>query len=150
MFDAWPDSFQSAFDFVHQKYCLSIGRPAQAAEAVRKLVQCAKPGAYVQLVEPNISDYRVDGEHTGFRMLAEFVDRSFGGASLNPNPGNYARSWLESAGLEDIHEEVVTYELGASETDPRAAAKSEVSIMSMIEMYQSVASSEYHTKGLQL
>ena len=58
-------------------------------------VHRAKLEAYIQFGEPDISDYRIDGEHMGFHMLAEFVNKSFGEARLNPNPGHCSRSWLE-------------------------------------------------------
>ena len=76
-------------------------------------------------------------------MLAEFINKASSIKRRNPNPGHYVKSWLEQAGLEDVHQEVVTYEVGVSEKDPEYAAKSEVAIMSMVSKYESLASSEF-------
>jgi hypothetical protein len=73
-------------------------------------------------------------------MLAEFIEKAFAGANLNPAPGRYLKGWLRQAGAEDVHEGVATYGLGASEPDPEWAVKAEVSIIAMIKMYEAIAS----------
>lgn len=116
-------------------------QPPVAAEAVRKLFNLAKPGGWIQLVEVDLTRFTKGPEYAGFESLIAFMEKSYPMAKLNPSPARYLKEWLTEAGATEVQEEHFEYPLGASESDTEWAVKGELTIISMIDMYEQVAGS---------
>ncbi|KAJ8069781.1 hypothetical protein OCU04_000197 [Sclerotinia nivalis] len=121
---SWPAAWQNNFDIVHQRLTLAAAGPATKV-AVHKLATLLKPGAWIQLIEPEnvLDDKQGPAMHDFVRLMQDIF--SVMGTSLNL--GRDLAPMLHEEGFVDIQERVVILQMGPHNKNPdlgRQGAKS--------------------------
>jgi len=119
MNDPWPLDWKNSFDLVHSRFSLAGAGPRPIQEIVTAEVELVKPGGWIQIMELQLSDYSGCGPamQKGYKLIGNVFDAIGVGHEFWKS----LKQLLEDAGLEDIHHEVVTIQLGAGNNDPEMA-----------------------------
>lgn len=141
----WPPSWRSSFDLVHQRLGLAGAGSCPLQVVVKNLVELAKPGGWLELVELDLDV--ADGQGPALRDFLRLLKELF---TLGGMGGNFAvklRGLLEEAGLENVEERVVEIPAGARNTNPNLAARSINGVCGALEPLIAVAKSKSRERG---
>ncbi|PGH15367.1 hypothetical protein AJ80_05551 [Polytolypa hystricis UAMH7299] len=132
--DPWPEIRQSSFDLVHQRLVLACCDEAAAKVAVRRLVELAKPGGWIQLMECDHSGGfapEVAAQHPALVKFGELVISHLAGKGQCGQQGLHLKRLLADSGVVDIKEAIYDMPVGVSAEN---AAVGEVAAGNLIEV----------------
>lgn len=135
--DPWADELKSSFDLVHVRASLAGSAPKGPYQAVRGLASLAKAGGWVQLVEMNAFSPLSNGP--AMTDFTSMVKQAWTGIGVG-NLANELRATLEAAGLQNVQEKRLIFEMGKM-AKPELAASSVNGITAAVAPLASVASS---------
>jgi hypothetical protein len=118
--DVWPAEYQSAFDLVHQRLVLACCDEDEATLAVQRLVQLAKPGAWIQLMECDHSgafSAEVAAAHPALVQFGQLVISHLAKKGQNAQQGLHLKRYLSNAGAVDVTEVIFDIPVGAAAAD---------------------------------
>lgn len=106
---------------MHQRFVLAGCRGFPLKDAVRNLAMTVKPGGWIQFIEPEqlVDEDNGPVMHEFIAMVQEVLKLTGIGIDYTP----MISSWLEEAGMEEIHERKCDMLLGALNPDPELAEK---------------------------
>ena len=119
--DAWPAEYHSAFDLVHQRLVLACCDEFEAKIAVQRLVELAKPGAWIQLMECDHSgafSAEVAETHPALLQFGKLVISHLAKKGQCAQQGLHLKRYLTDAGALDVTEVILDIPVGASAADP--------------------------------
>lgn len=114
-----PEKWAKHFDLVHQRFVFP-GFPAKAIdEFVDKLMECVKPGGWIQFVEP-VANENVSGPGpSAFAILHQLANTFM----KSPNPTNVILAKLESAGFINVNIETLDIVVGKYQSNKELDAR---------------------------
>jgi hypothetical protein len=136
--NAWPSEWLNSFDYVHQRLGLAgIGKHPIPGVIAREC-ELLKPGGWIELVELDISEQNacpaVEKLYSVIRGMFEMMGCGWKFCST-------LKAALEEAGLENVVDQLVEVQLGASARTPELGAKGIKSMQLATQGFADVANS---------
>ncbi|KAI8302914.1 N-methyltransferase [Colletotrichum sp. SAR11_59] len=140
--EPWPETWKGTFDLVHQRLVLAGTTPEVGKNAVRGLVELAKPGSgYVQLVEGAL-EHLTEEQKPKYPVLHRFqtlVARMLPGLGWNQRVGLQVREWLEAEGLQGVSEKIMEIPVGVASSDRRLGDIAKQNLLEVVEHFAMAA-----------
>lgn len=116
----WPSYLHDQFDLVHQRHSLAAAVGVSIEHVVKQFPLLAKPGAWLQICEPDALGR--DTDETAIKDYYKVVEvmKSMGG-SMDASVRGTLASWLREVGMEDVDEIIVDLPLGRACDDAEIA-----------------------------
>lgn len=125
----WPSEWKKSFDLVHMRFgILAAGSTPHAV--IDSLLSLVKPGGWFQSVEPEFSSTEEDP--LAARQYIDLLNELQAVRGMTGVVPQIPR-WMEEAGFVDVHEEMITFSMGAKSSDPHIAGISMKSTAVAIE-----------------
>ncbi|KAF7171756.1 hypothetical protein CNMCM5623_004048 [Aspergillus felis] len=134
--EPFPPEWKNSFDLVHQRLLLVLFPDADVVQILRRLVECVKPGGWIQLFEG-------DGTKSLFDPRAGHFETFYHIAELNlksPEVGRYLNDYLHEAGMINVWHEEVDFEIGALNPDRELSIKACENIASIVNTVKGMPS----------
>ncbi|EPE30773.1 S-adenosyl-L-methionine-dependent methyltransferase [Glarea lozoyensis ATCC 20868] len=138
--DDWPAEDHEAYDLVHQRYCLAQFSAEKDAAIVMRLFGNVKPGGYLQIVDANLGGFDGGEGHEAMVKAMDYFIKAFTEHGLEPRPGPSAAEWMRQAGAVDIHEEVMSFNVGIKATTPEDQTGTTVNLTTIIDNFAAIGS----------
>ncbi|EHK22003.1 uncharacterized protein TRIVIDRAFT_91355 [Trichoderma virens Gv29-8] len=136
--EPWPEAWKGTFDLVHQRLVLAGTTPEIGQNAVKALIELAKPGTgWVQLVEGAL-EHLTEEQKPKYPALHRFqtlVARMLPGLGWNQRVGLQVRGWMEAEGLQDVSEKIMEIPVGAGNTDRRLGDLAKQNLLTVVEHF---------------
>jgi hypothetical protein len=132
---AWPEAWKGTFDLVHQRLVLAGTTPETGRDAVRGLMELAKPGmGMVQLIEGVILTEGQNPELPALYRLHRFIERMLPGFGWNIRVGLQVRSWFDSLGFIDVGEKPLEIPVGKTNPDAKLGRMAKKNLMDVMNV----------------
>ncbi|KAF2280364.1 S-adenosyl-L-methionine-dependent methyltransferase [Westerdykella ornata] len=96
-----PTEWEQQFDLVHQRFVFPGIAAKQIGEFLDRLMECVKPGGWIQLVEPAANENVSGPDPTAFHVLHKFADKCM----QSPDPRDTILSKLKEGGFINVNVE---------------------------------------------
>ncbi|KAH7361345.1 hypothetical protein BKA66DRAFT_471066 [Pyrenochaeta sp. MPI-SDFR-AT-0127] len=103
-----PAEWWRQFDLVHQRFVFPGVSEKQIREFLGRLMECVKPGGWIQLIEPAANENVSGPDPTAFHVLHKFADKCM----QSPNPRNIILSELKEGGFANVNVETMDIVVG--------------------------------------
>jgi len=135
LIEPFPSDWDNSFDLVHQRFILPLFKEAEIENVMASLVATMKPGAWIQLVEPDFSTpvSQPADQTKAFQMIHELTRVTMGDHA----PGPKLASRLEKAGLEKVTTEIIDMIVGLQHPDAELGQRSFRNYSEVISYYHS-------------
>ena len=136
--EPWPEAWKGTFDLVHQRLVLAGTTPEIGRNAVKALIELAKPGTgWVQLVEGALEHLTEEQKlkYPALHRFQKLVARMLPGLGWNQRVGLQVRGWLESEGLQDVSEKIMEMPVGAGNPDRRLGDLTKQKLLEVVEHF---------------
>ena len=113
----WPASFHNHFDLVHQRFVLMAANDTNTTKAIQNLVDCVRPGGWIQLHDGDMDTIEEGDEHRAMMKFREIARTGWQMLGFNLSPGPKLNEWLKERGLINLEERVLNVKCGKSSSD---------------------------------
>jgi ubiquinone/menaquinone biosynthesis C-methylase UbiE len=138
--DDWPVEDHETYDLVHQRYCLAQFSAEKDAVIIKRLFGNVKPGGYLQIVDAKLDGFDRGEEHTGMMNAMDYFIKAFIEHGLEPRPGPSAAEWMRQAGAVDVHEEVMSFNVGIKAATPEDQTSTTINLTTIIDNFAAIGS----------
>jgi hypothetical protein len=138
---SWPEAWKGSFDIVHQRLVLAGTTPEGGREAVRGLMELAKPGmGVIQLIEGMLLTEAQQPEFPALYRFHSFIERMLPGFGWNIRVGLQIRDWLDSLGLVEVGQKILEIPVGKSNPDARLGKMAKKNLMDVMKVWRQASS----------
>lgn len=118
--DPWPEDWKNSFDLIHQRAALPAVGNKGSPQVIKDLIGLAKPGGWIQFVEPDHSVVEGPADRAFFHLLEEIFATMGSNTDIAPR----IEGWFREAGLENVECKIFDVPLGAKNPKKEMQAKS--------------------------
>ncbi|KAF9884284.1 hypothetical protein FE257_001914 [Aspergillus nanangensis] len=119
LLEPFPESWQNAFDFVHQRAILPMFTKNEIIRILAQLIGCVKPGGWIQLIEGDASERLHDSRAEAFEMFHVFAESNM----KSPKIGRFLANYLRDLGMVNIGYEGKDFPVGISQEKPELSMR---------------------------
>ncbi|KAL5365928.1 S-adenosyl-L-methionine-dependent methyltransferase [Aspergillus floccosus] len=134
----FPVEWTNAFDLVHQRLLLVLFPDEDVVKILRRLVDCVKPGGWIQLFEGDGSKQLYDRRARYFEVFYRITEKTL----KSPEIGRYLSDYLHDAGMINVKHEAVDFEIGAANPDRKIASRAVQNILGVVDLVKPFTSAD--------
>ncbi|KAF2092844.1 hypothetical protein NA57DRAFT_69591 [Rhizodiscina lignyota] len=131
-----PDEWKANFDLVHQRFVCPGFSELQIRECLGRLMECVRPGGWIQLVEPAANENVSGPDPTAFMVLHRFADKCM----QSPNPRDLILSILKEGGFINVNVEGLDLVVGKFQGNRELDVRGRKSMRAAVENMTAIAS----------
>ncbi|KAI9875173.1 MAG: hypothetical protein M1830_008793 [Pleopsidium flavum] len=135
LIEPFPAQWKGAFDLVHQRFIISLFPDREFATVLRSLIDCVKPGGWIQLVEP---DFGTPVSEPADKAIAfQTIHKLTGQVMADNHRAARLATSLAEEGMIDVSIEIFDMIAGNAHPDPELGARGRQNLFSILAAFMS-------------